>query len=196
MVIKAFYKNYKIHVVQRRVLKKILSCSAGKTAQYFLEWKNLPDVDAKNRRGKMSIFEKGLDKYYQTKLKFTFESFKNYIYEGDSRKKHAVRKLVLATMSDSNRLFSKWKQLNTEANILKRSDLIQNLFLRLVDTVRTNLGKIAHLKGPDSKALAIRKLMDNNDAILCQGFDIWRTWSTNIKQNIRREALNRVCYIL
>jgi len=71
-VVRAFYKNYKINEIQRRVLKKILNCSVGKIAQYFLEWKNLPDVGEHVLRRRVSVFEKGLDKFYRSKLKFTF----------------------------------------------------------------------------------------------------------------------------
>lgn len=35
-IINAFYKNYKVTSVQRKVLRKILECKAGKIAQYYL----------------------------------------------------------------------------------------------------------------------------------------------------------------
>lgn len=195
-VIRAFYKNYKINEVQRRVLKKILNCSAGKIAQYFLEWKNLPDVGEHVRRQRLSIFERGLDKFYRAKLKFTYEAFKAFILEGDNRKKHSVRKLVLTTMSDSNRMFGKWRQLTTETKILARAELLQNLFVCLNDTTRMNIQHAIERKGTDQKLQAVKKLMNNNTSILWQGFDIWRGWSLNLKNNERRELFNRMLEIL
>lgn len=112
-MVRNFYKNYKIKEIQRKVLKKILGCKAGKVAQYYMEWKNLPDNSQKVFRKKVSVFEKGLDKFYIGRLKSVFEAFKNSIYVGEDKKRHAVRKLVLVTMSDSSRLFSKWRRLNT-----------------------------------------------------------------------------------
>lgn len=195
-VVRAFYKNYKIAEVQRRVLKKILNCSAGKIAQYFLEWKNLPDAGEHGRRQRLSVFERGLDKYYRAKLKFTYDAFKSAVYEGDNRKKHAVRKLVLLTMSDSNRMFGKWRQLTTETKILARAELLQNLFGCLHDALRLNLSQAVEKRGTDRKLQAVKQLMVNNTSILWQGFDIWRGWSLTLRNNHRREHFGRLCEIL
>lgn len=39
--------------------------------------------------------------------------YKNETQQGRNKKKNAVRKLILVTMSDSNRYFNKWRKAST-----------------------------------------------------------------------------------
>lgn len=76
-----------------------------------MTWKNLPNPGAKKLKQTAMKFEAGLARFYRKQVKLSFESFRNQSYEAGIRKKTAVRKLILVTMSDSNRFFNKWRKI-------------------------------------------------------------------------------------
>ena len=73
-------------------------------------------------------FQMGLSKLYSGKLKYIYEKFKENQYEGNSKKKIAINKLVLTTMSDSNRFINKWRKANHEAKITDKMIILQRGF--------------------------------------------------------------------
>jgi hypothetical protein len=87
-----------------------LNTKAAKVPLAFMAWKNIPNPDAKKAKQTAMKFEAGLTKFYRKQVKLSFESFRDQSNEGSIRKKAAVRKLILVTMSDSNRIFNRWRK--------------------------------------------------------------------------------------
>lgn len=80
-------------------------------------WKSLPNPGAKKLKQKAMKFESGLARLVSKNLRGTYEKFKDETYEGNNKKKLAVRKLILVTMSGSNKYFNKWRKVSSEAKI-------------------------------------------------------------------------------
>lgn len=82
-----------------------------------MKWKSLPNPSAKKIKQKAMRFEGNLVRLITQRFKVTYEKFKDNNYEGNNKKKFAVNKLIVVTMSDSNRIFNKWRKINNESKI-------------------------------------------------------------------------------
>lgn len=96
----------------RELLIKILKNKGGKVPLAFMVWKSLPNPDAKKIKQKGMKFESGLARLINRKIRTTYDKFKDNTYEGNNKKRYICKKLVLLSMSDSNKYFNKWRKIN------------------------------------------------------------------------------------
>ena len=61
------------------------------------------------------------------------------MYEGNSKKRFAGNKLIMTTMSDTNRYFNIWKKVSNEAKITEKLRAVSNLFTTNFSLCRENL---------------------------------------------------------
>lgn len=106
----------------------------------FMMWKGLPDPGAKKLKVQAMKFESGLAKFVNSKMKIIFENFKDEQYEGNNKKKYAIRKIFSATMSDSNRMFSKWKKVVSEMKITQKITGLDNVTMIMQQISEQQLG--------------------------------------------------------
>ena len=91
-------------------------------------WKALPNPGSKKLKQKASKFESSLARLHFKKLKGTYEKFKGEQYDGNVKKKYAANKLILVTMSDSNRIFNKWRKTSHEGQITDKIISLSRFF--------------------------------------------------------------------
>lgn len=96
---------------------KIINCKAGCVPILFMKWKALPSQTGKKYKMKAMKFENALFRAWSMRMKTTYQSFKNQSYDATVKKQFAIRKLISVTMSDSNRVFNKWRKVNNETKI-------------------------------------------------------------------------------
>lgn len=121
------------------MLTKILQCKAGKVPLAFMIWKSLPNPNAKKLKLKAMKFEAGLAKLLNKNLKSSYQKFKDETQQGQNKKKNAVRKLILVTMSDSNRYFNKWRKSTAQAKITGKLAALTRFFDNAIQICGSNL---------------------------------------------------------
>lgn len=82
-----------------------------------MKWKSLPNAGDKKMKQKAMKFEGALARLASQRMRISYDKFKDGSYEGNNKKKFAVNKLILVTMSDSNRTFNKWRKITNETKI-------------------------------------------------------------------------------
>jgi uncharacterized ubiquitin-like protein YukD len=51
---------------------------------------------------------------YHQRVKFVYQNFKTQTYDATVKKQFAAKKLIIATQSDTNRIFNKWRKINNQ----------------------------------------------------------------------------------
>ena len=115
------------------------------------------------------------------RLKGTYEKFKGEQYDGNVKKKYAVNKLILVTMSDSNRTFNKWRKTTHEGKITDKMIYLTQFFESITEIVKKNNIPFENpFAENDLKLRTIRNLAKNTYSNLS---DILKIWKFNIKDD-------------
>lgn len=115
--IQKFHTNAKQTKIQKEILMKIISCKTGCVPILFMKWKALPSQTGKKYKLKAMKFEIALFRAWNARMKTSYQIFKNQTYDADVKKQYAIRKMIAATQSGTNRVFGKWRTINNESKI-------------------------------------------------------------------------------
>lgn len=107
-----FNTNFRQTKLQKDILIKIINCKAGKVPILFMKWKALPSQTGKKYKMKAMKFQNVLEKAYIQRMKFVNNAYKVQSYDAVVKKQFAIKKLIQATLSDSNRIFNKWRKIS------------------------------------------------------------------------------------
>jgi hypothetical protein len=110
--IEKFNINFKQTKMQKDILMKIINCKAGQVPIFFMKWKALPSQTGRKYKLKGFKFQSILERAYFQRMKFVHGGFQQQTYDAKVKKQFAIKKLIQTTMSDSNRLFNKWRKIN------------------------------------------------------------------------------------
>ena len=192
MAVKKFEKNYKMTKLMRDILTKICQCKAGKVPLAFMVWKSLPNPGAKKIKQKASKFESSLARLHFKKLKGTYEKFRNEQYDGNVKKKQAINKLIMVTMSDNNRFFNKWRKTASEAAITEKMIGLTQSFEHCSACIKQH-NYLFENPTQDllRKEAAIKQLVRNNSLQLSNLLQIWRFNIKDEKCYLMEKALQR-----
>lgn len=139
-----------------------MHCKAGKVPLAFMIWKSLPNPGLKKLKQKGMKFESGLVKMINKNLKLSYERFKDKSNEGNNKKKYAVRKLILVTMSDSNRYFNKWRKVSSEIKITEKMLALTKFFEQSTAVFTENMHLFDNFHQESEKRLKAVEIMNNN----------------------------------
>lgn len=123
-------------------------------------------------------------------MKKTYEKFKDGQYEGTSKKRLAINKLFMATMSDSNRYFNKWRKSSHELKITDKMLALNRGFEVSLEVFRENFIILDRetIYEQEAKLKSVVKIFNNTETNYKLAFKIWRD---AISQH-RLDVLDRV----
>ena len=104
---------------------------AGRLAESFRLWKNIPVKINIGAYKKASKFEKGLSSFVERTVKRALGAFKNEYEEGQASKKSAVIQLIECTMGGQKKLYNRWRSMTEKSKLMSECKLMTGLFQTL-----------------------------------------------------------------